>query len=137
MAATPVRRLGAGLAVAGILASGCGGAGGGPSTITLHDQDNGRTVTVARGAHLAVELASTYWIFGGSSNPTIVRQAGAPVVRPGGTCPVGGGCGTARASFDAVGQGQAVLTATRMSCGEARRCDPEQASYRVTVVVRS
>lgn len=109
----------------------------GADVVTLRDQDNGHTVTVAQGARLAIILNSTYWVFQGSSNPAVVRPAGDPVLRPGGICPPGGGCGTALQQYDAVGQGQAQLGATRTSCGEARNCGPDQATYRVVVIVRA
>ena len=109
----------------------------GADVVTLRDQDNGRTVTVTRGPRLAIVLNSTYWVFQGSSDPAVVRPAGDPVVRPGGICPPGGGCGTALQTYDAVGQGQAQLAATRTSCGEARNCGPDQANYRVVVIVRA
>jgi hypothetical protein len=109
----------------------------GADVVTLRDQDDGHTVTVTQGTRLAVLLNSTYWVFQGSSNPAVVRTAGDPVVRPGGICPPGGGCGTALQLYDAVGPGQAQLAATRTSCGEARNCGPDQANYRVVVIVRA
>lgn len=152
------------LAVVGVLAVGCGAGGGqagggaaapptakasarpsqpplfeappGAETLTLRDQDNGRSVSIAQGARLTVVLGSTSWAFQGSSNTAVVRQVGDPLVKPGGTCPAGGGCGTASQTYEAVGTGQAQITATRTSCGDAGACTPEQANYRVTITVK-
>lgn len=108
----------------------------GADTLTLRDQDNGRTVGIIQGARLTVVLGSTAWAFQGSSNTAVVRPVGEPTVRPTGICPGGAGCGTATQIYEAVGPGQAQITASRTDCGEPRGCTPEQATYRVTIAVR-
>jgi hypothetical protein len=109
--------------------------GTGTAAVVLKDQDNGRTVSVRKGAHLLVELASTYWTFDASSNTTVLRSAGQPQVRPSAKCVPGGGCGVVTAGFDALSAGVAVVSATRTSCGEALSCTGVQGSYRLSVVV--
>jgi hypothetical protein len=109
--------------------------GQGSAAVVLHDQDNGRTVSVRKGAHLTIELGSTYWTFDSSSNATVLRQAGQPQVRPSAKCVPGGGCGVVAAGFDALSAGMAVVSATRTSCGEALACTGLDGIYRVSIVV--
>jgi uncharacterized protein YceK len=109
--------------------------GQGAAAVVLHDQDNGRTVSVRKGAHLTIELGSTYWTFDSSSNATVLRQAGQAQVRPSARCVPGGGCGVVAAGFDALSAGVAVVSATRTSCGEALSCTGLDGTYRVSVVV--
>ena len=108
--------------------------GQGVAAVVLHDQDNGRTVSVRRGAHVTFELASTYWTFDASSNAAVLGLAGQPLVRPGGKCVPGGGCGVVSAGY-ALSDGTAVVSATRTSCGEAMSCTGQEGLYRVSVVV--
>jgi len=76
----------------------------------------------------------------GSSAPSVLRQDGGPVLlaRPG-SCPdiPGLGCVPVRADFTALTDGKAVITASRSSCGEALRCNPDQARFKVMVAVRN
>src|SRR4029077_16219094 len=116
-------------AAAAALVFACGGAGGtqtpspssarGGNTITIDENANGSTLTVASGTQIVVILHSTYWSFDSSSAPSVLRQPGAPTVSPApiGTCVPGGGCGTVTAAFIAAGIGSAVITASRTSCG--------------------
>jgi hypothetical protein len=117
---------------------GCGATAGpsaaGPQFVTVTDADNGRTVAVTAGDRVTVTLASTYWTFRGSSNPAVLRQVGQPVASPG-SCPPGVGCGQVSATFIAVQQGRADVTASRSSCGEALSCTGGSGSYLVTIVV--
>ena len=108
------------------------------SAVTLGWGDKGRTVSVARGERVVVELRNTYWRIRGSSDPSVVRQTGpehhAPA--PAGKCVPGQGCGTVSAPFRAVGRGTAHLSAGRKTCGEARLCTGGQGRYEVTIRVR-
>jgi len=108
------------------------------SAVTLDWGDKGRTVSVARGAHVVVELHNTYWRFRGSSDPSVVRRTGRARYAPAsvGKCVPGEGCGTVSASFRAVGRGTAHLSAGRKTCGEARLCTGGQGRYEVTIRVR-
>ena len=104
-------------------------------SVTFRDAANGTTVRIRVGTRLTVQLGSTYWTFQGSSNPTVLRQAGTPKVKPRGGCVPGAGCGTVTARFVARHAGTAIVTASRATCGEALQCTGGQGSYRLTVVV--
>jgi hypothetical protein len=132
------------LALAGCARSGGpggpGGSGGGSGggAVTVDEKDNGRTVQVPSGATIDVVLHSTYWTFTALDGTEVLRPDRAPSVAAaprGSGCVPGGGCGTVTAVFTAVGVGVVDVRATRVSCGEALRCGPEQASYAVTIVV--
>jgi hypothetical protein len=103
----------------------------------LSDTDNGHTVTVSRGTSVRLVLHSTYWTLRGSSTPSVVAVSGPPTYasRPGGV--PGSGTGTVTETLRALAPGRAKLSASRLSCGEALRCRPDQGSYSVTIVVAS
>jgi hypothetical protein len=103
--------------------------------ITITDSDKGAKVTIRQGARLTVRLGSTYWTIQGGSNPTVLQQQGHTTYTPAPGCPPGAGCGTADASFLGLAPGQAQVTASRTSCGEALACSPAAGSYQVTVIV--
>jgi hypothetical protein len=107
---------------------------GGARVIT--DADNGKTVTIARGTWLSVQLRSTYWTIHPASDTGVLVAQGpqrnvacAPKSLP------GSGCGMATVTFAAQAPGTAVVAAQRTSCGEAMLCAPDQSGFRVTVVV--
>ena len=107
-----------------------------PSTTTLTEHDNGRTVALHVRDHLRVVLASTYWTFQPSSNPTVLQPDGQPIVAPQiRGCVPGQGCGTVTADFTANSTGTAIVTATRTTCGEAKACGPANGHYQVTITV--
>lgn len=110
--------------------------GSGASAVTLTDADNHRHVTLHVGEWLTLVLGSTYWTVQDSSNPEVLRRAGDPVVEPQlRGCVPGQGCGTVTAAFTGVGAGDAVVTATRTTCGEAMACTGAAGLYRVDVRV--
>jgi hypothetical protein len=110
----------------------------GGDTITASDGDNGGTLSLNPGQRLRVVLDSTYWTFNESSNPQVLRLDGQPSVSPQPSgCVPGAGCGTTTATYVAVSDGTAVVTATRTSCGEAEGCTGASGQYSVQVVVRS
>lgn len=102
--------------------------------MTATDAANGQTISIGLGHTLTVTLNSTYWTFNGSSDPSVLQQAGQPTYK-GTSCVPGGGCGTASLQFKALAPGTAVVTATRTSCGEALACGPDQSRYSITVMV--
>jgi hypothetical protein len=108
-----------------------------PRLFTEHDRANGTTLRVAVGDKIVLVLGSSYWNFAGSSAPGVVRQIG-PVrlVHTTQTCVPGGGCQPKRALYKALSRGTAVITAHRLSCGEALRCTGSRGHFRLTVVVR-
>lgn len=46
------------------------------------------------------------------------------------------GCVPVRTDFSALAPGTTVVTASRVTCGEALRCMPSQEHYALTVIVR-
>jgi hypothetical protein len=125
-----------------IPAAACGTATGAnhpvPRTIVVHDNGNGRTVSMRAGDSLELILSSSYWNVTGSSAPRVLRQEGDTVLmqRPS-TCPhiPGLGCTPERTDFKALTSGKAVITANRTSCGEALRCVGRATRFELTVVV--
>lgn len=110
---------------------------GGASGVTLKDDACGTQVQVKVGAQVTVSLASTYWTIAGSSSPAVLQQSGAMTFGKGQNCPPipGTGCGTANMTFSAVGAGQAVISASRTTCGEALACGHGQGQDQCTITV--
>jgi hypothetical protein len=122
--------------VAAALAAGCASQGSGaaaaPATVqaghsaaqadhaavVVDEHANNTTVQVVAGVEVVLELHSTYWMNVASSQPAVLRQDGEPRVQAT-QCVPGGGCGQVQAAFSAVAVGTAVLSASRVSCGEA------------------
>ena len=106
-------------------------------TIQLTDKDDGTTTAVTKATTIVVVLASTYWGFPNPPNAAVLQQIGAVSVVPSppGTCVPGGGCGTASATYKAVGIGQTKITASRTTCGEGLLCTGTKGMYSVTVLV--
>jgi len=147
-------RLGAGLRFAALaasgalLAAGCASStstststsrGHSAGTVVVQDDANGKTVNATVGQTVELTLGSNYWTVSGSSAPNVLRQDGAATTLPRPTnCPnvPGMGCVPIRASFTALAPGMASVTASRMTCGEARPCAPNQRHFTVTVVVK-
>jgi hypothetical protein len=135
------------LAACGVvpIVGGCASAtstapGSGDTPLVVRDGANGRTVTITVGEHLEVILGSTYWTVQGSSHPRVLRQDGPTTLLPRpADCAAnipGLGCVPVRTDFSALAPGTTVITASRVSCGEALRCMPSQEHYTLTVVVR-
>jgi hypothetical protein len=122
--------------------AGCGAPAGHPMAehpgpaLTLREADRGRTFSVHRGDRVVLILASTYWNVAAASDPAVLREDGEPHVAgsPSGCVP-GQGCGTVTTTFVAVSSGQASVSASRSSCGEARGCTGEERTYQATIVV--
>ena len=117
-----------------------GPVAGGPVVIVVRDGANGKAVSARAGERIELILSSSYWHVTGSSAPGVLRQDGSPVLlsRPS-SCPdiPGLGCIPVQADFTALTDGQAFITASRSTCGEALRCMPDQTRFTVTVVVRN
>jgi hypothetical protein len=121
----------------GTAASGVGGPG--HKVVVVRDGANGTTVSVRVGDSLKLILASSYWNVAGSSMPPVLRQDGPAVLldRPK-SCPdiAGLGCTPVRIVFTALTRGNAVIRASRTTCGEALRCVGKNATrFTLTVVV--
>ncbi|WP_034091529.1 hypothetical protein [Streptacidiphilus albus] len=106
-----------------------------PGTVRLGDGANGSTVRVALGATVVLTLGSTYWSAPQSSVPGILSSTAAPSVSADHACMAGMGCGTVQSDLRATAPGTTRLSATRVSCGEARPCPPDQRRFTITVVV--
>jgi hypothetical protein len=119
------------------LAVGLGACGQSLSELKVDDTKNGQSVQVHVGDTVKVTLGSTYWTFDQSSDPLVLKELGDQVVTPDpmGSCLPGMGCGVTTAWYKALSAGSATASASRVSCGEARRCVGNQGAYRVTVVV--
>lgn len=108
----------------------------GKTAIIVDERANGKSVTVTVGAPVELLLHNSYWNINASSRPDVLAELGAPTwipVTP--TCAAGMGCNPVQAIFTAIRPGTAVLSASRMSCGEAMLCAPAQRHLQVTVVV--
>lgn len=108
-----------------------------PNVVTVGDSQDGRSVAAHTGDTVRVVLDSTAWTISGSSDAGVLQPGGEQVVSPGppGSCFPGMNCGTTTDEFRALKPGIAMVTATRVSCGEARVCVGAEGIYRVTVVV--
>lgn len=131
-------------AVATVALTGCGTAHQGSHTPHTHgtqviikrDASNGSTVKIAVGDKLEVVLASSYWTFRGSSAPLVLRQVGpAELLKATRTCVPGGGCRPKRVIYRAMKPGTAVISAHRVSCGEALACTGKKGQFKITVIV--
>jgi hypothetical protein len=97
--------------------------------VTLTEQDSGRTVRVARGTTIVVRLDGGQvapWSAADTSDGTVVRRTSATT-----------GEGSSRATFRAVGDGTANLSAAaHPRCRDVRpSCGAPDRSWRVKVVV--
>ena len=126
---------------AGVLLAGCGTASPAPRThgsqvVVKRDASNGSTVRLAVGDKLELILASSYWTFRGSSAPGVLRQTGpVQLLKTTRTCVPGGGCRPKEVSYRALKPGKTVITAHRVSCGEALACTGKKGQFTLTVVV--
>ena len=124
------------LALVACASSGGTPAGGQPSTVSVHQSDQGRRVSVTKNSTVVVRLDSTYWQFQSPSSAGVLHLISTSVHRDAGGVP-GSGHGTVIARYRAASAGQSVVSATRRVCGEAMACSPSQRSFRVTIVVHS
>jgi hypothetical protein len=103
----------------------------------VNEADNGQSVTVAVGSEVTLRLANTYWQVQASSDPAVLALVSGPTasgVAPS-ACLPGMGCGIVTATFRALKQGQATITASRTTCGEALMCTGSAGAYEVTIIV--
>lgn len=124
--------------VSAVLIAACGASG--PQTgheVDAGDAQNGQSISAHTGDTVRITLNTTFWTFSGSSDAAVLQQQGEQVTTPAprGSCFPGMGCGTTSAIFKAMKQGSATVSATRFSCGEARRCVGAEGMYQVMVVV--
>jgi hypothetical protein len=115
----------------------CGSTGQPPAELAAGDSQNGQSVQIRAGEVLRVTLDTTAWTFAPPSDQSVLQPQGEAVVSPvpKGQCFPGMNCGTTTARFKAMKAGTASVTATRLSCGEARRCVGAEGQYQVSVIV--
>jgi hypothetical protein len=107
-----------------------------PTTVTVSEAQNGKTVTVHKGNQVRVLLHSTYWTIAKAQGKALTTSSAQTTKGTGSPCrPAGSGCGTASRRFLAAGIGAGSLTASRTTCGEALRCTGNQGQYKVTIRV--
>jgi hypothetical protein len=104
-------------------------------SLVLDEQSDNKTVQVHVGARVELLLHSSYWMIHGSSQPSVLQQDGPTTALPGRKCVPGGGCNPVMTLFTALRAGNAVVTASRTSCGEAEACSASQGTFAVTVTV--
>ncbi len=100
----------------------------------IDEKYNGQTVNSEIGHYIRVTLHNTYWKFSDVDSKVLE-----PVVPPSYdgklTNPPGTGEGTVTALYKVTGTGDATITASRITCGEALMCSPDQQKYSVTIHV--
>ena len=108
-----------------------------PAPVIIGDSANGSTLHVPVGGRIEVELGSTSWTFNPPSNPAVLEPAPHIGPLPMIMCPMipGSGCGTAAQDYLAQAPGTSVVSASRVSCGEALRCTGTAGEFSVTVMV--
>lgn len=108
-----------------------------PSNEQVTEADNGQTVTVTVGSEITLTLGNTYWTIEASSDPAVLTLESGPTTS--GTAPSsclpGMGCGEVTAAFRALAPGQATITASRTTCGEALLCTGSAGAFAVNIVV--
>jgi hypothetical protein len=108
-----------------------------PSNLHVNEADNGHTVTVGVGSEVSLQLANTYWMIQPSSDPVVLALVSGPTTSGAApsACLPGMGCGIVTATFRALTPGQATITASRTTCGEALLCTGSAGAYEVTIAV--
>ena len=102
----------------------------------LDEHAKGKVTRITVGTSVKLILHSSDWNINNSSSPKVLAEIGEPTqlpVTP--SCPPGVGCNPVQATFTAMTPGTAVLSASRISCGEAMLCAPGQRHFQVTVIV--
>jgi LPXTG-motif cell wall-anchored protein len=102
------------------------------SNVAVGDADKGKTVTAHPGDTIVVTLGATAWTIDPAQGAALTSQGEqtAAVTRPGPGAP-----GTTTRRYLAVAAGTATIKASRVSCGEALKCSPEQGAFTVTINV--
>lgn len=100
-------------------------------SLTLPEPATGTDVAVRVGEQITIVLGAADWSFADANDPalTLVSRA----VRPSTPCLRGESCGTSSATFDVVGPGRVIVSASRATCGEAIRCSVAQLEWKVTL----
>ena len=131
------RAAGLALAILTIALLACGSTGQQSGEVAAGDAQNGQSVQMHAGEVLRLTLGTTAWTFEPPSDQSVLQPQGEATVSPApkGQCLPGMNCGTTTARFKALKAGAASVTATRLSCGEARRCVGAEGQYQLSVIV--
>jgi hypothetical protein len=113
------------------------------SNLVINQNSNHKSFTTKRGSTLTLSLNSTYWTIAPKGAGSVVTSVGKEKVKailPGPNAPTGCkiagmGCGTVTMHFKAMKIGRTLITASRVSCGEALLCSPAQKTFSIKVVV--
>jgi hypothetical protein len=108
-----------------------------PSNLQVSESSNGQSLTVAVGSEVTIRLANTYWQIQPSSDSGVLVLVSGPTASgaAASACLPGMGCGMVTATFRALTPGQATITASRTTCGEALLCTGSAGAYEVTILV--
>jgi hypothetical protein len=101
------------------------------------EADNGHSVTVAVGSEVTLRLTNTYWMIKPSSDSAVLAIVSGPTASGAApsACLPGMGCGTVTATFRSLALGQATISASRTTCGEALLCTGSAGAFAATVIV--
>jgi hypothetical protein len=110
------------------------------ATVTITAADNGHVIVVNPGAHIIVDLAST-WIFSTQGTRKVVTLQSAIVTRTvttGAThaCVPGHSCGSTKATYFALEPGLMRLIAQLASCPTGTICTMSESHWTVVIRVR-
>jgi inhibitor of cysteine peptidase len=110
-----------------------------PAEVQLTDDDNGRSLTLAKGGTLIIALVSNpstgfAWSVADPSPAQLVLQGEPQYVPPGSTTPVVGAAGTQVFTFKATATGEAKLTLNYARSFEPTV--PPEKTFTVTVTVQ-
>jgi hypothetical protein len=105
-----------------------------PTSVSLSDTANGKTVSARVGERFVVTLSSSYWTFDEPPSGVLALvEHHTPATSA--SCAPGSGCGGVEASFAARAVGTGTVTAHRTVCGEALRCAADERTFIVRVTV--
>ena len=113
-------------------------AGDDASNVSFTEASCGTTVTAKVGERFTVSLASTYWQLQDLPAASPIEQMGKTSYGADRSCRStipGSGCGILTASFESIAAGQAVISASRSTCGEALLCEHGEGRDQCTIAV--
>lgn len=135
----PLISVGLALAACSVGSAGTSGPSPVPTAANelVNEADNGTSIAVGVGSEVTLQLANTYWQVQASSDPAVLALVSGPTASGAGpsACLPGMGCGFVTAAFRALAPGQATITASRTTCGEALLCTGSAGAYEVTIIV--
>ncbi|MSW03324.1 MAG: hypothetical protein F2830_03505 [Actinobacteria bacterium] len=111
------------------------------SKLAVSDSDNNRSIALKLNTQVSISLNSVFWLDATTTNLKLIKDKAQKTIAPGPTAPPGcqhpgTGCGSSTWVFKATKRGKASFTVSRLSCGEALRCSPENSSFLVRFTVK-